>query len=460
MDTTNCQSQLARCRSTLENTLGDIIGSGRVSERQWAQATLPLRLGGLGIKDPMQTVAPARVAAILGFVDNGIKLGLPACLLRLADDLYPRLREIIRWTGQNSEPAHSWLQGRAPRIEPDHVKQKWWSTGVVDAKRTALPEGSPLRDKCRLSLQGMPHSSAWLGLTTNKGMLDRMSGSEFQLCLRWWLGIPVLPSTQPVECPQCGGVADIFGDHFLCCKKALITKRHHHLRDTLAGLLREGGFATQVEVTIGDRQRPADVSVQGFESRPMAIDVTISHPLQPSEARDVDLVKRHLSEREERKMNKYVAATARAGWVFHPAAFHPWGGQGPLCSTLLDKVARRLATPLQGRERVQRMDYFWQRLGQSVMKGVAEQLGHALHIRRSAGGDACDRLVGGPISLLHRSNPLVDDLGNLLPEALPAAPVPSALWDCPEGPSNDGEILVGPIRVRVRPRADAQSADC
>ena len=140
MDTSSCSHQLARCRTTLQNTLGDIIGCGRVSDQQWTQASLPLRLGGLGIKDPMQTVAPARVAAILGFVESGSQMGLPACLLRPAPDLLPRLRDVVHWTGGDSEPAQSWRQGQTPRIEPDHVKQKWWAAAVADARRRALPE--------------------------------------------------------------------------------------------------------------------------------------------------------------------------------------------------------------------------------------------------------------------------------------------------------------------------------
>jgi hypothetical protein len=460
MDTSFCSQQLARCRTTLQNTLGDIMGCGRVPERQWAQATLPLRLGGLGIKDPVQTAASARVAAILGYLDSGAKAGLKIALLRPAPDLHHCLQEIVRWTGQDSEPAQSWLKGGVPRIEPDHLKQKWWSSQVAEARRRALPEGCPLRDKCRLALQGMPHSSAWLGLTPNKGTSDKMSGSEFQLVLRWWLGLPVLPSTRPLQCPLCGGVADIFGDHFLCCKKGLITKRHHHVRDTLAALLREGGFAAEVEMTIGDRLRPADIALQGFEARPMAIDLTICHPLQPSETRNVEQVKSHLTQREERKINKYIATTARAGWVFHPAAFHPWGGQGPLCSTLLDKVVRRIASPLQGRERSQYIDSFWQRLGQSLMKGIAEQLAQALHCRGSPSEDPADSMVGGPVTcLLHRTDPLVDDYGNLLPEALPEAPRANSGWEAQEGPMEECDFRLGPIRVRVRPRADAMPLD-
>jgi hypothetical protein len=192
----------------------------------------------------------------------------------------------------------------------------------------------------------------------------------------------------------------------------------------------------------------------------MATDLTICHPLQPSEARTVHQVKSDLTKRGERKKNKYIAATARAGWVFHPAVLHPWWGQGPLCSTVLDKVVRQMASPLPGQERSQYIDSFCQRLWQSVMKGVAEQLGQALYCHRSSGEEPEDVLVGGPItSLLHRTNPLVDDYGNLLPEALPEAPGANSEWEAQEGPMEECDIQLGPIRVRVRPRADAMPLD-
>ena len=143
--------------------------------------------------------------------------------------------------------------------------------------------------------------------------------------------------------------------------------------------------------------------------------------------------------------------------VFHPAAFHPWGGLGPLCSTLLDKVVRRLASPLQGREQSQKIDSIWQRLGQSLMKRMANQLAQALQCRRDESEEPEGRFGSVANSLLYRVNLLVDAAGNLLPEALPAAPTVDTNWECPEGPVEDGDIMVGPIRVRVRPRAAAPS---
>ena len=213
-------------------------------------------------------------------------------------------------------------------------------------------------------------------------------------------------------------------------------------------MFKEAGFSATTEVTIGEKSRPADVAVTGFDARPLAIDLTISHPLKPSEPRDPETVKRHLLSREERKTSKYIAATARAGWVFTPAAFHPWGGLGPSCSTLLEKVVRRFASPLSGRERGHFVDSFWQRLSSALMRGVAQQLSIAGQVILPDSTERDWHLVGGPASPL-RVNPLVDDAGNLLPEALPDAP-PEAEWGRDAGPLQQGEMWLGPMRVRVR----------
>ena len=113
----------------------------------------------------------------------------------------------------------------------------------------------------------------------------------------------------------------------------------------------------------------------------MAIHLTISHPLQPSQQRNPEEVKKHLVQREERTCNKYLASTARAGWVFTHAAFHAWSGQGPMCAAFLEKVSRRAVGDLHGKARGAKIDAFCQRIGLAVMKGVAEQLSAALHVR-------------------------------------------------------------------------------
>ena len=431
---------------TLQNVLGDIIGCGRVSDRQWIQATLPLRIGGLGIKDPLNTVSAARLSAIFSYLSRGRSFGLPEDLLLSPPDLRSHLLHAQTWLGDNFEPVQGWLNGGAPAIEVDHSRQHWWASKIALAIWKALPDGASLRDKCRLVLQSMPHATAWLSTPPSRPFQEVLSGPQVRLLLRWWLGYQLVPGHQPVACPNCGQAADVFGDHWICCSRSAITKRHHHVRDTIASLIREQGFSAFTEVSIGARDRPADVAIQGFEARPVAVDFTISHPLQPSQSRNPEEMKKHLLLREERKCNKYLASTARAGWVFTPASFHAWSGQGPMCAAFMEKLVRRAVGDLHGKARGAKIASFWQRISLAVMKGVAEQLSAALHVQVSSEEGS---FAPGPVTLMKTDGPLIDDFGNLLPDALPAPP-PMEGWDTEEGPLQPFERRIGCLRIRVR----------
>jgi len=224
-------------------------------------------------------------------MSKGRSVGLPEALLQPPSDLRNHLQKVQSWVGPNFQPVQSWLNGALPAIEAEHTRQNWWASKISRAVWEALPEGAPLRDKCRLKLQSMPHATAWLSTPPSRPFQDILSGTQVRLLLRWWLGSQLVPGQNPVQCPNCGQAADVFGDHWICCSKSAITKRHHYARDAIATLIREQGFTTFTEVSIGARERPADIAIQGFEARPMAIDLTISHPLQPSQQRNPEEVK-------------------------------------------------------------------------------------------------------------------------------------------------------------------------
>ena len=145
-------------------------------------------------------------------------------------------------------------------------------------------------------------------------------------------------------------------------------------------------------------------------------------------------------------MDQDLASTARAGWVFTPAAFHAWSGQGPMCKAFMEKLVRRAVGDLSGKARSAKIAGFWQRIGLAVMKGVAEQLLAALHVRDNPEEGT---FTPGPVTLLSSDGPLLDDFGNLLPEALPAPP-PSEGWDPDHGPLQSFEQRIGCLRIRVR----------
>ena len=78
---TAAPEEAARLTRVLRDTLGGILGSPP-SENQWRQATLPTRLGGLGLKDPSDVRLAARLATILDYLSRGKNLlGLPVTAL-------------------------------------------------------------------------------------------------------------------------------------------------------------------------------------------------------------------------------------------------------------------------------------------------------------------------------------------------------------------------------------------
>ena len=83
---------------------------------------------------------------------------------------------------------------------------------------------------------------------------------------------------------------DNVGDHVPCCALTGLAKRHNRLRYTLLVLGRKAGWNPELEVCLPApdpgggtaRPRPADVLFRTAESKPLAVDVTVVHPLRPS----------------------------------------------------------------------------------------------------------------------------------------------------------------------------------
>ena len=123
---------------------------------------------------------------------------------------------------------------------------------------------------------------------------------------------------------------DSMGDHALTCPGAGLYRRHNRLRDTLFAYALEAGWSPKLEVALPNlASRPADILCRATFGKPLALDVTISHPLRLSasiaargevaaSAEAAELRKRHTSQ----------LACAQAGWGFRPVAFETTGGLG------------------------------------------------------------------------------------------------------------------------------------
>ena len=113
-----------------------------------------------------------------------------------------------------------------------------------------------------------------------------MDPAEFQVALKWWLGVDTSPHLQCPHCPD--HQLDPLGHHALTCQgggDAVL--RHNSLRDVIAQFCHRARLGGQLEVgggteADGSRSRPADYLVPNWSTgKQAAFDITVTSPLNP-----------------------------------------------------------------------------------------------------------------------------------------------------------------------------------
>ena len=118
----------------------------------------------------------------------------------------------------------------------------------------------------------------------SRGLNLCMEPEEFQVAVKWWLGMDTSPQQR---CPHCHDhQLDPLGHHAVTCKgggDAVI--RHNALRDVFAQFCHRARLGGQLEVGYGSggdvpNSRPADFLVPNWTlGKPAAFDLTVVSPL-------------------------------------------------------------------------------------------------------------------------------------------------------------------------------------
>ena len=95
---------------------------------------------------------------------------------------------------------------------------------------------------------------------------------------------------------------DAFGDHLLCCNKAELYRRHEVIVKCLTVFVTAASVRATNEVQIEGRERPADIYLNRWTTPdPVAVDITVTHPLAPSLGLNARQAKEAAAIREGRK---------------------------------------------------------------------------------------------------------------------------------------------------------------
>ena len=265
--------QWTRFDNGLRLSLGRITHTS-VPEQAWVQATLPCRIGGLGLRESRAT----QKAAFLG----SCNFSRPLCH-RLLEELQEIDTPLVGEEAARTAFLEEGLD--LNNVDLGNAGQHELQVVIDAARFQVLHTNSTLRDRARLTACAAPHAVAWLRAIPAPSLGLTMSQHEVVLAVHLWLGIPVFSSY--TRCP-CRQLIDPMGDHLLGCGQGpLRIRRHDALCQVLYHALLNDHPGVRIEqrcTSDHDRQlRPGDVFHPSFHNgKPGYFDVTVCNTLQPA----------------------------------------------------------------------------------------------------------------------------------------------------------------------------------
>ena len=295
------------------------------SDHAWHQARLSLSRDGLGLRSLTQQSPAAYIASL--------------CTLGFGPQSQHHLVSATQMFNSFLPPSEA-INAETLMLTP--VTQKSLSSKLDDYL-------FKVADKARLLSVSSPHASLWLSVTPSEGLGLHLDPSQFQVAIKWWLGLDLSYGSC---CPLCPKIAlDPLGHHAVTCKRGGdVVSRHNKLRDILAESCRRAHLGVQVEMgnnlTNHSHTRPADLLVPNWVlGKPAAFDLSVTSPLNPTTLLEASVttgvaaltteLKKHLSNDTKCK---------ELDWVCVPLVVESYGAWGKEALESISQLASRLAT--------------------------------------------------------------------------------------------------------------------
>ena len=327
----------------------------------WAQATLPVKMGGLGIRSAVQ-LAPSAFLASAAASSDLVHHIIP-----------PRLRGSSLL---NVEDAKVMWCGGGDLVPPDgeaQHQQKSWDTLKVSAlAESLLDNATDPRSRARLLAAAAKESGAWLNVLPVSALGLRMDDNTIRVAVGLRLGASLC---RPHTCHHCGDEVDSLATHELSCKWS---EGRHHRHAALNNVVHRALAAAKIPSRLEpsglyrtDGKRPDGITVVPWKSgRLLVWDATCPDTFAPSYvASATNEAGAVAALAEERKKTKY--AHLDSSHTFTPVAIETSGVIGPQSMIFVRDLGRRLAQ-VTGEERS--TTYLLQNLSVAVQRGNAASI--------------------------------------------------------------------------------------
>ena len=260
-------------------------------------------------------------------------------------------------------------------LATSNLRQHTLSSKIEDQQFRQLFDLSSPANRARLLSVSSRHAASWLTVIPSPGLNLHLEPNEFQVAIKWWLGMNVSFDSC---CPYCPNHRlDPLGHHALTCKHGGdVVLRHNSLCDVFVEFCHRACLGGQVEVGSGYgldelHSRQADVLVNNWHlGKPAAFDLTITSPLNPTTLTEAGVrCGSSALVAEARKHSANDFKCAERGWVCIPLAMESYGCWGMEAQQSL-RLAARLAIQM-GCNKSQATTILYQRLSLSLVRANA-----------------------------------------------------------------------------------------
>jgi hypothetical protein len=323
-----------------------------------AQASLPVRLGGLGIRD-IGVLSSSAFLSSLSATGHLVNALLPVEVSRSPDPAWQAALDV--W--------HSEGGGTAPPTEAAS-RQRSWDDLICVATFNHLLQLADQSSRARLLAVASPDAGAWLNVLPCRNLGLCLSDRELRVAVGLRLGAPLV---RPHTC-VCGATVDCWGHHGLSCKRSAGRQRRHaQANEVLVRAIRSVEIQAELEPHLSSAvggMRPDGATLDPWcQGRTLVWDFTCPDTLAASYvAQSAALAGTAAGKAENNKRLKYAQLAASGSIFFSPVAIETLGTWGESAAALCRDIGSRLAR-ISGDPRS--LTFLKQRLGLAVQRGNA-----------------------------------------------------------------------------------------
>ena len=330
------------------------IANVQLDGEAWRQATLPVSLGGLGIRMTADLALPAHMASLAASAPMAKLIHRPAevHLIKIAQDLCTEWQQLTGLT--------------PPQVDRRHLQRDWDRAGARHIADKLLEDCTSNAGRARLRAAAQPHSGAWLSALPVASVGTLIQPDTLRIAVALRVGAPVCA---PHRC-RCGAQIDDSGLHALSCtRSAGRHPRHAAINNIIKRSLTTAGIPSVLEppgLDRGDGRRPDGLTTFPFsEGRSLVWDATCVDTFAPSVVSSSALeAGAAAAAAETRKVRRYADISQR--YQFVPVAVETAGTLGQAGIAFLRELGHRLI-----RETGDKRELGWlmQRISVAVIRG-------------------------------------------------------------------------------------------